>query len=592
MQNWQTNLIAFILLGAMFAMAVLSVRDDSAIRDELPHITAGYSYLTTADYRINPEHPPLIKDLSALPLLFIKSEINFPKNHACWTDKPNDQWCLGNVFLYESENNADKIIFLSRLPIILLMLLAGFFLFKWTRELAGDKASLITLFLYTFSPNIIAHGRFVTTDLGVTAFIIIAFYAYWWFLQKPCSGRLLVAGFAFFLLQVSKFSAPLLIPVFGLIALLSHMSQRQQKIKQPVFKSFKIAQDHPSLRSRPIWSLAVIIFIGYLLVGAFYQLHLVNMPKTVQHELINTSWAEHEAVTLKSALNWMVEQPVLRPYAQYFLGFAMVASHSIGGHTTYFMGEIGNHWPHYYLITYLLKEPISAQLLLLASLILFIAGAWQFARQKQGFGQKILQLTKNYSVQIGMLAFVLLLLFLGMRSRLQLGIRYILPIFPFLYMFIGWQISKLLESKVKIIAYIILILIIGFQMNSVLKVHPYYLAYYNEYIGRPQNGWKYLVDSNTDWGQDLKRLAQFVKDKKIDHIRVDYFGGGNAAYYLGDKAEIWGYDKGRAKGWFAISASAIQWNSQNEYDMSYKWLTDNYEPVEQIGYSILVFHVD
>ena len=92
--NRVTNIIAFLLLIFMFVLAVFSMKDDSVTMDEVAHLPAGYSYLTQKDMRVNPEHPPLMKDLAAIPLLFIKN-INFPSEIGAWKEDVNGQWAFG-----------------------------------------------------------------------------------------------------------------------------------------------------------------------------------------------------------------------------------------------------------------------------------------------------------------------------------------------------------------------------------------------------------------------------------------------------------------------------------------------------------------
>src|SRR3989344_4672661 len=118
-----SNLIVGLLLALMFALMFFSAWNESATMDELAHIPAGYSYLTQRDYRLNPEHPPLIKDLAAFPLLFL--DLNFPTNSKAWAEDINGQWDMGRIFFYESGNNPGSILFWSRLPLMFLALLLG-----------------------------------------------------------------------------------------------------------------------------------------------------------------------------------------------------------------------------------------------------------------------------------------------------------------------------------------------------------------------------------------------------------------------------------------------------------------------------------
>lgn len=110
MSNQKTKIIATLLLIFVFLVAIFSIKDDSLTMDELAHLPAGYSYLTQKDMRLNPEHPPLIKDLAAIPLLFIKG-IKFPSEIKAWKEDINGQWNFGSYFLYKMGNPADKMIF-------------------------------------------------------------------------------------------------------------------------------------------------------------------------------------------------------------------------------------------------------------------------------------------------------------------------------------------------------------------------------------------------------------------------------------------------------------------------------------------------
>ncbi|MBI1975003.1 MAG: hypothetical protein HYS57_01430 [Parcubacteria group bacterium] len=127
-----------------------------------------------------------------------------------------------------------------------------------------------------------------------------------------------------------------------------------------------------------------------------------------------------------------------------------------------------------------------------------------------------------------------------------------------------------------------------------LWINPYFLAYFNEFAGGPAKGVHYVVDSNLDWGQDLKRLRDFVLKNGITKIKVDYFGGGNAEYYLGERYER--LERGPQKGWIAVSASFLK-SGQGKLNLGledeegfYLWL-NAYKPVAKIGYSIYVYRI-
>lgn len=587
----KTHYLAFVMMLFAGSLAVGSIWYDSAIRDEMPHIVAGYSYWTKQDYRINPEHPPLIKQLAALPLLFM--DVYFPEYDPAWQKPINDQWDLGNKFLYKYGNDADSMLFWGRIPMILIFLLGGFFLYRFTEKITKRReVALIALALFLFSPNLMAHGRFITTDMGITAFAIFALYAYYLYLENPTWKNLVWAGIVFGLAQLAKFSVFLLIPTFLFIAFIYGLGTYRKNKLSIALKEILLE----------VAKACAIMAIGYLLVGIWYQILIWNMPAAAQHELINVSIKDSDLAGLgfNTKLNWMTDVPLLRPYAQYLLGFLMVSSHTTGGHTTYFFGEIGTHWPDYFVFAYWLKEPIAAQILFYFAVMIFAVGVFQFFRSKDGDKmKKFLLWMRENAVLIGYFIFATLVFIMASMNKLQLGIRYILPVFPFLYLFTAimlWHFEKTLDKGKRIGFYWanigVLLALMFWYLGSNLTVFPSYLPYFNELKGGPREGWKYMVDSNVDWGQDLIRLRRFMDEKNIDHIKIDYFGGGDLDYYLPNRYEYWGFDRKPASGWFAISASAIQWNTLNpEEKGNYHWLTDYYKPAAQIGYSILVYYV-
>jgi len=103
--RWSLVIIIVVVSGILMFS---SSRQESAIMDELAHIPAGYSYVKLFDSRLNPEHPPLVKILAGLPLTF--QNLKFPTESYAWNNEVNSQWTLGTQFLYESGNDADKII--------------------------------------------------------------------------------------------------------------------------------------------------------------------------------------------------------------------------------------------------------------------------------------------------------------------------------------------------------------------------------------------------------------------------------------------------------------------------------------------------
>ena len=165
--------VIVISLFSLFFMYRASSHD-SLIMDEMAHIPAGYGYVHFLDYRLNPEHPPLVKAISALPLLFLN--LNFPVSNDFWQKDVNGQWVGGAQFIFESGNDADKIIFWSRIGPMILTILLVLFIYFWAANLIGRWWGLAPAFMFAFSPTVLAHGHYVTTDVGAAFGIFAASY--------------------------------------------------------------------------------------------------------------------------------------------------------------------------------------------------------------------------------------------------------------------------------------------------------------------------------------------------------------------------------------------------------------------------------
>ena len=584
MSNRLTNIIAACLLTFMFFLTVFSMKGDSATMDEVAHLPAGYSYLTQKDMRLNPEHPPLIKDLAALPLLFIKG-INFPSEIKDWKEDINGQWGFGYHFFYGAGNPTDIMIFWGRIPMILILILLGFYIFKWGKELFGNKGALLSLLIFSFSPTFLAHGRLVTTDVGAAAGAIIATYYFIKALKAPSKKNIIFAGITLGLAELCKFSLILLIPFYVFLAFIWWLV-KLTSLKQ----TLKI--------------LILVFLIGFVLIWPVYQYHVWNYPEEKQASDTEFLLSSNMIKSAGPILSWAAGKPILRPYAQYFLGLFLVFQRASFGNTTYFLGEVSAAgWKNYFPVVYLIKETLVFHILTLIALLYAVF----LIRLRRGFNgqiKKALYVIKDWLrshfPEFAMLSFIGIYWATSLISDLNIGVRHLLPVFPFTMLLVGGTIVKLLKAPFLKIKYLILGALILWQVFSVLSVYPHFLAYFNEIVGGPNNGYIYTVDSNLDWGQDLKRLQKWVEQKNIDKIYVDYFGGGDARYYLKEKylpwQGNWRPNDFPKENYLAVSATFLQGGRGlpvagfNQPWGYYLWL-DKYQPIAKIGYSIFVYYI-
>ena len=590
--------VIIILIMAFFTVvSVFNAKNDAATFDEVAHIPAAYSYVTEHDTRINPEHPPLIKFLSGIPLAFMN--LNFDTTQKFWTgDLPNKwdegQWAAGRHLLYEAGNNPDQIIFWSRLPIILISIILGLFLFKWGRELAGIGAGLLVLLLYAFDPNILGHNHFVTTDIGIAAFLTFSFYYFLKFIKNPTWKNVLLGGIFMGLVLVTKFSSILALPVYGLVLIVYALAKNNREENNWKTRLKNLGQ----YLLKGLAALAV----ATIVVWVVYEVSMFKMPKetfaTTVDFFFSPTDTNVKTIYTNKILHALNENTITRPLAAYVFGPCWMFKRVSGGNGAYFLGQVGNGFTAYFPVVFLIKETLPFIFLALFALIYTLKETFSNLKLNNIFSRFAGFLRKSV-VGYTLLIFIILYAFTSITGGLNIGFRHLFPILPFAYLLIGKKVFDFLHEKHSLtrrifrVASSFLILWIIF---TPIAAYPSYTSYFNESVGGSENGYRYVTDSNTDWGQDLKRLREFIDERpQIEKIRVDYFGGGNTKYYLGDKYIPW-YDSKRPveTGWYAISTNYLQgsiYSDKNTIKNNYAW-TLEYKPVAMIGKSILIFYVD
>ena len=586
--------LAFILLTLMAGMAFFSMKQDALTFDELAHIPAGYSYLTQQDYRLNPEHPPLAKDLAALPLLFLN--LNFPAESSNWKQEAEAhawwvQFDLGKEFLYrsgpldgEAGNDPKQIIFWSRLPMILLLLTLGAFLFFWARKILGNDWALLVLSLFAFSPSFLAHGHLVTTDVASAFGMLVAMYFWLEFLKQPTKGAIGKAGVALALALLFKFSAVLLLPFFAIITL---------------FYAFLHPNSLGKVRAigKYVGLSALAGIVALALILPIYQLHLLNYPAERQARDTIADLQPGGVTLYEQTVIWMADKPPFRAFAQFARGILMATQRGQFGNTVFLLGDIkAGGWWYYFPLIYLFKVPLALHILMLAGLAGFILSI-----KKKGA-----EWVKNNFSLFAFGLFIVGYWAVAMTGNLNIGIRHLLPTFPFLYLLVVYGVKEFANSRsaprAKRKFAVALVLLFVAYIGSSLSSSPNYISYYNELAGGTKNGYKIAVDSNYDWGQDFYHLLAFVKANQIQKLRLDYFGGEDPAYWLGEKyiplnPREEGFTPSEVEGWVAVSANQLMGGTAKpaaSFDQPtgyYGWL-QQYIPVARAGKSIFIYHIE
>ncbi len=551
----------------MAVLEITSIRGESQTWDEGTHLVSGYSYLVRADYRLNREHPPLHKYLNALPLLLLHPE--FKPDPVDWRE--GRSWQLGQAFLYKNRIPADRMLFAARLMTILLSLAAGLLLAAWTRWKFGAWAGLVALGFFAFDPTVLAHGRYITSDICLTLFSFAACLAWGAYLEKGGTRRLVLAGLVLGLALISKFSSAYLVPVFPLLAAARFLQQG---------RGFGWKRFAGSLVA--VWVLA-----GLVVVAAYPTEASMLIPETPEQLEAGGQPPLAIFVSPSSAagqgLIWIGHQLGLRPHS-YLLGLGMVAEHNAAGHPAYLLGETykNGHWA-YFPVAFAVKTPLGT---LAALVIVLAAGVFAAARARRGVWRRWREM--DFAWLVVLVPPVVYLIF-SLLGGINIGVRHLLPIYPFLFALLGAGLMRIPWRRKGLVIGVLM----GAAAVESLSVYPYYLAFFNRAVGGPGNGAHYLVDSNLDWGQDLKRLKSYLDEHHYEKVCIRYFGSAPPRYYGIEEQYLPAGNQWKERGEMtcpvaAVSATVLMGDYVPAEQLA--WLRGR-TPIAKVGYSIYVFPI-
>ncbi len=567
-------LCCFVLLFGF--LAITSFLQKSPTYDESLHLFAGYSYLKWGDFRTNPEHPPLAKILAALPLLAM--DIRDPRPASPYWDLIPQQhdygWIVSHrmVFL---ENDAEKLFFFAKLPLLALSALLGLFVYRWAKELYGVQAGLAAAFLYFLDPNILAHSPIIHTDISFSAFFIVGSYFYCRCLESFNWKNLSLASILFGLVAITKFSFVSILPIWFLLGLLKVFSDK------PLACSIG---NRSEISTRPAKAVAVAVALASACVTAFvviwaaygFRFGAIAGEGT---EVFSFSRVLPEGKLAGGLVSFVLGNRLFPE--SYVYGFLYVTRFM--QRLVFLLGEVSESgfWT-YFPVAFAVKTPLPTLILLAAAI-----GLWIHKHRLS---------SAEWFLLISAVAYF----GFAVWSRINIGHRHILPIYPFLFVLAGGAAAKLWSSGKRSVKYGVLVLALWY-LWSAIYTYPHYLSYFNEMIGGPSNGFKVLNDSSLDWGQDLKGLKRWMDENGVKKIQLAYFGTADPKYYgidavylpgsilfssqLGGKSE-------EVPNYMAVSATYIYGvHSGAPLAEFYKPLREK-QPIATIGHSIFVYRLD
>jgi hypothetical protein len=568
------------LLAIQFGLLVYRAGLEGYTRNEHAHLAAGVSHWEFGNYDSFRVNPPLIRSLAA-------TGVYFHGYRADWSGlspRPEirSEFPLGSMFVYANRDRCYDFLWWARLSTLWLVPVGGYFLWRWSRQLWGATGSWISLILWVFSPNLLAHGSLIAPDAGSAALGLISLYAIWHWFRTPNFATAYGTGLMLGLALLSKFTVLLWLPILALMVGL-----------RCVMRSMEPQVSVRSLLGQ--WSLMlffalVVINLGYTFRDVGWQLGKFEFISRAMTDGPDPAETGVRQVGNRFQDSWWGLIPVPVP-KDYLMGMDIQKWDFESQMDSYLCGEWKKGgWWHYYLVALGIKEPLGGWLLLSLAVATAMQGCWFVARGKMP--------TSDWLIRwlvpgLGLLSVVV---FVSLQTGINHHLRYVLGGLPFVYLLCGavgpWSERTGIWQKVLIGS------LVGWSVISSLSVYPHSLAYFNEVVGGPSRGRFYLNNSNIDWGQDFLHLQHWVeRHPELRPLSISF-----ASQAANPPPRDWVFpevptraelqqrlnqvDAGKVflePGWYALCVTNAV--SQSGH---YDWLATR-EPKEQIGWSILVF---
>ena len=507
--SFKQKIILGLLLSGIFVLNFIGLHHKGLTYDESRHFMYGLNVLNGNTDRFDDSKMPF-SAINAIP-------------HKIWD-------ALNNTPLQKPLKKLEKER-TGRWFTILFSILVGFFVYRWACALYGITAGLWALLFYTFEPNILAHSRLVTTDTYCMGMILISLFYFRKYLNQGGFKNQAVSAITLGLAQLAKFTCVFLYPLFLVIAFLFHLKNLKNQFK-PFLKSF-----------------AFFILINLFIINTGYLFNRTLTP------LQKYEFKSQIFQTLQEKSGSLARIPMPLP-APFIEGLDWVKHNDESGQgfgLFYLLGKTNRSdgFPGYFLIASLFKIPI-------AMLIFILLGCFCYFR-KFKFDAF---LKEGVFLWVPILFFTFYFNFL---FKSHAGMRFFIVVLPLLYVLAAslFQNWGFLSKRVKTVYSFLAV----YYVISVLSYTPHYLSYFNEFIGARKNAYKFLADSNIDWGENDWYLQKYLEKHPNAIVNPNTPTTGK------------------------IIVNVNQLTGVTIAPEHYAWLRNHYKPVGHIAYSYLIFDV-
>lgn len=536
--------------------------------DEVSFLPAGISHWKFGNYELFDVNPPLVRMVAAVPVLFADPVLDWSGYTEDVRVRPERP--IGENFVSNNGRRSLWLLTMARWACIPFSLLGAFVCYHWSRKLYGDTAGLLALGIWTFAPTIIGHGQLITADVGGASIGILGMYVFWRWLNAPSWRTALILGAVLGIMELTKTTWVILFGLWPVIWVLWRLFCEAGK------QSRWFWRDGRQLAA--VFCMAVYILnLGYGFEGTGTRLGEYEFISTavggpIQDEALAEATKDRPfyvgVVRNRFTGTLLGELPVPLP-VNYVRGIDRQKSHFEGKSSSYLAGEWRREgWLYYYLYAALVKVPVGTWIIIVSAVCWFL-----FERRHRAN-------LRDEVFLFGLL--ITLLTFVSLQTGINKHMRYIMPSIPLGVILISRVAQSIPLRRIRFAVPTVA----GFcwLVYASLSTFPHHIAYFNEPSGGPENGYQHLQSSNTDWGQGLVALSEWVDEHpEASPLGLDWHARVVDTRIVG--IEPHPIPELPTPGWFAISANKLT---------SVKYRRAGFtsmKPVATPGYSIHVFHV-
>ncbi len=467
------RLLLFMLVAVQATMLAWIDWRTAPTWDEPGHLGSGLYHIQYGEFGPYCVNPPLVRMIAAVPAWAAGGGLpwlNLPP-----TPDFRSESLLASVLMQTQGEHCFELFALARMTLIPISTFGTFLLWSIGRRFYGAASGWTAAILWSFSPMALAFGGTIVPDVSAAVVGLLAAYRFYIWLRMGTWSSAIWLGVATALALLSKSTWLILPPLFATLWLVDRIRYRRYPLR------IDVAQ----------WLAG--FAVAWLVIHATYDFQGVLRP-------LGTFDFRSRALTgndrpyvagNRFAGSWLGWIPAPLP-ADYVQGIDIQRCDFEAKFGSYFLGTWRDHgWWYYYLAGIVLKEPVA----LWGLIALLLVGAILRKQRRVSWREVVV-----YAPGLAVLAFV------SSQTGFNHHVRYVLPFFPCLYLIAARSVA-VNDQWIKVAAF----LFCGWYAFSSASILPRSYAFFTEAVGGASEGWRYLADSNLDWGQDLLTLRDWAK---------------------------------------------------------------------------------